>query len=389
MNNFGGVKMLNKAQKFSLGLISVMSLGLIAGCGTSQSSNMINVGVSAPLTGQFAQDGRYMKQGIQLAVNDVNAKGGIDGKQIKLFFEDDQGPNPTVASNAVTKLVTQDNVVAVIGPHFSPAMLPAESLFGKYKVPALTGASGPVITAQGNPWIFRIRLNDSVGAKLLVQYVVNDLGLKRVGLDYVNTSFGQSGIQAVKQALAADGITPVDIQTHDDSTKDFTSQILSFEKAKVDGVIVWTDDQPSGLLAQQIKQLGANFKLIGSTSFSQPPFLNLAGNASNGAYAITDFIQDNPDPRIQAWESKFDAVYHTKPELYATAYYDAMNILVDALKHASKMDGPSIQKALESIKDYQGVITNYSYSSDGDMVHAGLITQVQNGQPAVTKKVTE
>ncbi|WAH35769.1 ABC transporter substrate-binding protein [Alicyclobacillus dauci] len=379
---------MKKARKCLLGLVGAVCLGSIAGCGTNQSSKEINIGVSAPLTGQFAQDGKYMKQGIQLAVNDVNAKGGIGGRQIKLFFEDDQGPNPTVASNAVTKLVTQDNVVAVIGPHFSPAMLPAESLFSKYKVPALTGATGPVITAQGNPWIFRIRLNDSIGAKLLVQYAVNDLHLKRVGLDYVNTSFGQSGIQAVKQALAADGITPVDIQTHDDSTKDFTSQILSFEKAKVDGVIVWTDDQPSGLLAQQMKQLGANFKLIGSTSFSQPPFLNLAGSASNGAYAITDFTQNNPDPRIQAWESKFNSVYHTKPELYATAYYDAMNILIDALQHSSKVDAPSIQKALENIKNYQGVITNYSYSSGGDMVHAGLITQVQNGQPVVIKKVS-
>jgi branched-chain amino acid transport system substrate-binding protein len=373
------------------GLVGSLTAGCGSAAGTSSAASKppINVGVSAPLTGQFAQDGAWMKNGITLAVKNINAHGGINGRKIQLFFEDDQGPNPTAAVNAVNALITQDHVVAVIGPHFTPAMLPAETIFAKYQVPALTGATGPVITQQGNPWIFRIRLDDAIGAKLLVNYVLDHLHWKRIGLDYVNTSFGQSGIQAVKQALAARGVQPVAVQDHLDTTKDFTPQILAFEQAHVDGIIVWTDDQPGGLLAKQMATLGAKFGLAGSTTFSQPPFLTLAGSAANGAVAITDFVQNNPSPAIQAWDKQYRAVYGYDPELYASTYYDAANLLAYAMEHARKIDGPDIQKALAAISGYKGVMTTYTYSPNGDMVHAGLITKVENGQPVILARVQE
>lgn len=347
----------------------------------------IRVGLSAPLTGQFAQDGRWFRQGVELAVKDINAAGGIDGRPIRLFAEDDQGPNPTAAENAVTKLLTEDHVVAVLGPHFTPAMLPSEALFAHYHVPALTGASGPVVTQQHNKWIFRVRLDDATGAQLLVKYVLNDLKWRRIGLDYVNTAFGQSGIAEVKKALAAHGIKPVITETHLDSTKDFTSQLLALKRAHIQGVIVWTDDQPGGLIAKQMKTLGVGFGLAGSTTFSQPPFLQLAGSAANGAVAITDFVPDNPDPVVQAWERKYAAVYHAKPELYASTYYDAMNILAAAMRHAPELTGSAIEQALMKIANHHGVMTTYTWSANGDMVHSGFITKVEDGKPVIIERV--
>jgi branched-chain amino acid transport system substrate-binding protein len=144
----------------------------------------IPIGVAAPLTAQFAQDGVWMKNGANLAVKAINDRGGIKGRPLRLYFEDDQGPNPTAAANAATKLITQYNVVALLGPHFTPAILPVEPMLAQYKIPALTGASGPVVTAQNNPFVFRVRLNDAVGATLLVKYVVRTLGWKKVGLAY-------------------------------------------------------------------------------------------------------------------------------------------------------------------------------------------------------------
>lgn len=349
----------------------------------------IPIGVSAPLTAQFAQDGQWMRQGIDLAVKELNAAGGIKGRPLRVFVEDDQGPNPTAAANAVTKLLTERNVVAIIGPHFTPAMLPVEPLLKQYKVPALTGASGPIVTQQHNPFVFRVRLDDATGAALLVGFVLDKLRWKRIGIDYVNTAFGQSGIAAVRQALAARGVTPVATQTHLDSTKDFTAQILAFQNAKVDGIIVWTDDQPSGLLAKQMKTLGAKFGLAGSTSFSQPPFLKLAGSAANGVYAITDFVQDNPAPSIVAWAKKYRAVYGQDPELYATTYYDAMHLLATAMDRADAISGPAIQKALTEVRGYQGVMTTYTWSANGDMVHAGLITEVRHEKPVILAHVTQ
>ncbi len=348
----------------------------------------IPVGVAAPLTAQFAQDGAWMKNGITLAAKAVNDRGGIKGRPIRVFYEDDQGPNPTAAANAVTKLITQYNVVAMIGPHFTPAMLPAEPMLAQYKIPALTGASGPVVTQQNNPFVFRVRLNDESGAALLVKYVVETLGWKKIGLAYVNTAFGQSGNNAVKDALTKHGLAPTIAQTHLDSTKDFTSQLLNFQQAGVDGVIVWTDDQPGGLLAKQRKTLDMKFGLAGSTTFSQPPFRSLAGDAANGVYAITDFIAENDSAEISAWKKLYSAVYGEAPELYGSTYYDAMNLLAYAMDQATSITGPDIREALTKIQNQPGVMTRYTWSPSGDMVHSGLITVIKNEQPTVVSIVS-
>ncbi len=348
----------------------------------------IPVGVAAPLTAQFAQDGVWMKNGVSLAAKQINDAGGIKGRPIRVYFEDDQGPNPTAAANAAIKLITQYNAVALLGPHFTPAILPVEPMLAQYKVPALTGASGPVVTQQHNPFVFRVRLNDAAGAGLLVKYIVEKLGWKKIGLAYVNTAFGQSGIGAVKEALAKREITPAATQTHLDSTKDFTSQLLSFQEAGVDGVIAWTDDQPGGLLAKQMRTLDMKFGLAGSTTFSQPPFLSLAGDAANGVYAVTDFIAENDSPAIDAWKKLYSAAYGSPPELYASTYYDAMNLLGYAIAQAASVTGPAIQEALAKVKDRPGVMTNYTWSPSGDMVHSGLITVIKDAKPTVADVVS-
>lgn len=364
------------------------SFAALSGVARAQSAaEPVRIGVALPLTAQFAQNGAWMKNGISLAFRAINEKGGIKGRPIEVFFEDDQGPNPTAASNAVIRLISQHNVVALIGPHFTPAMLPVEPILTQYKVPALTGASGPIVTQQNNPFVFRVRLNDAVGAGLLVKYVVETLNWKRIGLAYVNTAFGQSGNNAVREALTARGITSAITQTHLDNTKDFTSQLLAFKQADVDGIIVWTDDQPSGLLAKQRKTLDATFGLAGSTTFSQPPFLTLAGDAANGIYAITDFVATNDSPAITAWGKLYRAAYNEAPELYASTYYDAANVLAHAINQADSVSGPAIREALTAVKDWPGVMTNYTWSPSGDMVRSGLITVIKDDKPSVVSVV--
>ena len=368
------------------GLAGVAALAALPrGVKAEATGEPIKIGVSAPLTAQFAQLGQWTKNGVLVAVKEVNDRGGIKGRPLQVVFADDQGPNPTAAANAVTKLLAQENVVALIGPHFTPAVLPNLPLLEQFQVPALTGASGPAVTEKGSKWVFRIRLNDNLGAKLMVDFVMQTLNWKKIGLEYVNTAFGQSGIGAVKQAMTAAKLEPALVQTHTDATRDFTSHVLAFNEAAVDGVIVWTDDQPAGLFTKQIRTMGAKFGLAGSTSFSQPLFLQLAGNAADGAYAVTDFTMTNPKPSIQAWNARYDAVYHEKPELYATTYYDAVNLIAAAMATATTITGPDIRQALTQLHDVAGAMTTYSWSPNGDMVHSGLITRVENGAPGVVK----
>ncbi|MDR3470741.1 MAG: ABC transporter substrate-binding protein [Devosia sp.] len=349
----------------------------------------IRVGLSAPLTLQFAENGKWMRQGAELAVKEVNAAGGIGGRPLQLFAEDDQGPNPTAVANAFMKLVTQDHVVGIVGPHYTPAILADEPLLAQYQVPAFTGATGPAVTAQGNKFVFRVRLNDSIGAKLLVRYLTGEQHWKAIGIDYVNTAFGQGALGALRAEFAAEKIAPVLVQTHLDSTKDFTAQLLAFKQAGAEDLIIFTDDMPMGLMTKQIKTLGLGFGIAGNAGLTLPDVFALAGDATEGAFSIGEFIANNPDPVVQAWVTRYRAAYGADPELYGSVYYDATKLLADAIGRASEVSGPAIQQALTATKGFRGVVTTYTWSPGGDMVHSALITRNQNMQPVIIKSVTE
>jgi branched-chain amino acid transport system substrate-binding protein len=349
----------------------------------------IPIGVSGPLTAQFAMDGRWMREGVELAVKEINASGGIKGRPLQVFVEDDQGPNPTAAANAVSKLVTQHHVVAIIGPHFSPGILAVLPLLERYQVPAFTGASGPAVTAQGSKYVFRIRLNDNATAALLVQYLTHDLNWKSIGIDYVNTAFGQGGFGALKAALDAEHIAPLMVQTHLDSTKDFTAQLLSFRQAGVKGLILWTDEVPLGLLTKQIRTLGLDVEIAGQNGLQAPDVLALSGDAIEGAISIGEYISNNPDPIIQDWVKRYNAAYGNDPEVFGTIYYDAVKLLAEALRRVPELSGPAIQQALTQIRDYRGVVTTYTWSPGGDMVHSALITRNKDRKPVIIKRVTD
>jgi branched-chain amino acid transport system substrate-binding protein len=361
----------------------------IAGWAQPATGQAIPVGVSGPLTAQFAMDGRWMREGTELAVKEINASGGIAGRPLQLFMEDDQGPNPTAASNAVNKLVTQNHVVAIIGPHFSPGILAVLPLLQQYQVPAFTGASGPVVTSQGNKFVFRIRLNDNVTAALLVRYLTHDLNWRNIGIDYVNTAFGQGGLGALKAELEAEHIPPTLVQTHLDSTKDFTAQLLSFKQAGVKGLILWTDEVPLGLLTKQVKTLGLDFDIAGQNGLQAPDVLALSGDAIEGAISIGEYISNNPDPAVQEWVKHYHAVYGADPEVFGTIYYDAVKILADAMKRATDISGPAIQQALTQTKGFRGVVTTYTWSPGGDMAHSALITRNENRKPVIIKRVAD
>jgi branched-chain amino acid transport system substrate-binding protein len=349
----------------------------------------IRIGLSAPLTMQFADNGKWMRQGAELAVKEINAKGGVNGRPLQLFVEDDLGPNPTAVANAFTKLVMQDHIVGLIGPHYTPAILTDLPMLEQYKIPAFSGATGPAVTAQGNHYVFRMRLNDFVGARLLVRYLTHEQNWKAIGIAYVNTAFGQGGLGALKAEFDAEHITPVSIQTHLDSTKDFTAQLLAFKQAGAQGLIIWTDDMPMGLITKQIKTLGLGFGIAGNAGLTLPDVLAISGDATDGAYSLGEFIANNPDPVVQEWVKRYHAAYGADPELYGSVYYDSTVLLADAMKRAGEISGPAIQQALTKTTNFRGVMTTYSWSPGGDMVHSALITRNEHQKPTIIKSVTD
>lgn len=344
------------------------------------------IGVSAPLTGPRANLGHYFKNGVDLAVAEINQAGGVMGKPLKVVYEDDQADNPNAAINAVNRLMKVDKVPLMIGPHFSVAQLATQKAYCDGSILSITGASGIPVTAGGCNYVVRTRANDNVQSMALVTYARNTLKLDKIGVIYVNDDFGKAGAERVVKNIEEAGLKPVAVESHNAEDKDFSAQLGRLSNAGATMAILWTHDNEAALIVRQAKQLGLSIKFAGSTSLSQPVFVKLAGEAGEGAISSSDFVPNNPDPKTQAFVKKYEARYKSEPELYAATYYDATYLAVKAFTMAGTTQPAKVREAFSKIQ-YSGILGDYRCEANGDCNHQILIVEVQKGVPVVKSLV--
>jgi branched-chain amino acid transport system substrate-binding protein len=345
----------------------------------------VTIGAAAPLTGPRANLGRYFKQGVELAVDEINKDGGVLGKPLKVVFEDDQADNPNVAINAVNKLVKMHKVTAFVGPHFSVAQLATQKIYCDAAV-SVTGASGVPVTSNNCKTVLRNRANDNLQAKALVEYARTNLKIDKLGVLSINDDFGKAGAQRVIEQIEAAGLKPIRVESHNPEDKDFSAQLGRLRDAGVGLVIMWTHDNEAALIVRQAKQLGLTMKFAGSTSLSQPVFVKLAADAGEGALSSSDFVPGNPDPAVQNFVKKYEARTKTEAELYAATYYDATWLLAKAINQAKSTDPAKIREAFGSIS-HKGVLADYRCAANGDCNQQINIVEIQKGQPVVKTTV--
>ena len=352
---------------------------------TALAQDAVTIGAAAPLTGPRANLGRYFKQGVELAVDEINKSGGVLGKPLKVVFEDDQADNPNVAINAVNKLVKMHKVTAFVGPHFSVAQLATQKIYCDQAV-SVTGASGVPVTSNGCKTVIRNRANDNLQAKALIEYARTSLKMDKIGVLSINDDFGKAGAQRVIEQIESVGLKPVAVVSHNPEDKDFSAQLARLRDAGTQVVIMWTHDNEAALIVRQAKQLGLNMKFAGSTSLSQPVFVKLAAEAGEGALSSSDFVPGNPDPAVQGFVKKYEGRTKTETELYAATYYDATWLLAKAINEAKSTEPMKIRAAFDKIR-YTGVLADYRCEANGDCNHQINIVEIQKGQPVVKTTV--
>jgi len=328
----------------------------------------IIIGVAAPLTGPRALLGRNFRQGVTLALEEINGAGGVLGRPLQVVFEDDQGDNPNAAINAVNRLIFVDKVPLMLGPHYSVAQLATQKLYWDAKVISVTGASGVPVTAQGNPYVFRVRMNDILVGKALVAYAKDQLKLTKIAIHYITDDFGKGGMERVVKALEEFQMKPVAIESHNAGDKDFTAQLSKIIQAGAQVMVMWSHDTESALVVRQMKQLSPTLKVIGTTSLSEPSFLTLAGEASEGVISANDFVPTNPDPRVQAFVKKYEAKFNMLPEVWAAAYYDATHIAAKVISAAGGTDVEKMRQAFFALR-YTGLLADFRFDPNGDGNH--------------------
>ena len=249
----------------------------------------IKIGLVNETTGPNAEAGAYTVNGTRLAVEEVNAKGGILGRQIELRIEDNQSTNPGTVL-AYSKLTGEGDITAIVGPIRSTQIQAASPTIQKGGIPALVGGTDPSLTKVNNPWIFRVRPNDSYSSRVIADFGVNSLKLKKWAIVHSTDAFGSGGMKALSAALQGYGITPVLVQGYTNNSQDFTPIVLAIKKSGADILATYMTNSPDvGIFAKQLRQLGVGIPWVGSPSIVTDTAMKLAGPALHGTYAVADF----------------------------------------------------------------------------------------------------
>jgi branched-chain amino acid transport system substrate-binding protein len=361
---------MNRRQWFAaLAALSVVRPGFAA--------EPIRIGLVDETTGPQAEAGVLTLRGVQLAMEEINAAGGILGRPVQLVIEDNQSTNPGTVL-AYSKLVEQ-KVVAVIGPLRSTQVQAASPTIAKAKLPAIIGGSDPTLTRVNNPWIFRVRPSDIYSSRAMAEFGVKTLGKRKWAIVHSTDTFGANGKTALAEALKVRGIEPVLVQGYTSNQQDFTAVVLSVKKAGADIIGSYMTNSPDvGIFARQLRQLGVQAEWIGSTSLVTETALKLAGDALWGTYTVTDFFVD-ANAESKAFAAKFKAKHGFNPDLYSAWSYAALHLLKSAIEKAGSTDSAAIRTAILNTKGLKGIEGEYHFDQNGDGLHGYSIVRNDKG----------
>lgn len=346
----------------------------------------LKIGVVAPLTGPGAESGRFQIQGAELAVDEVNKAGGVLGRPIELVIEDDQTTNPGVVL-AFSKLAGDAEIPAFIGSIRSTqihAMAPDVLKLGK---PVMIGGTDPQLTHAGNPWLFRFRPNDSYSARVIADFGVNTLKLRKWAIVHSTDAFGSSAMKNLVDELKKRDITPVLVQGYTNNSQDFTPVALAVKQSGADVMGTYMTFEPDqGIFAKQLRQLGVTISWVGSPTTVTTTALKLAGPALYGSYAVVDFNRDS-SPEAQSFSTRYEVAYKAAPDLFAAWVYDAIHVLALAINKANSLDPQAIRSAILAVRGYKGAEGTYNFDANGDGLHGYNIVKNEDGKIVFSKHI--
>jgi branched-chain amino acid transport system substrate-binding protein len=346
----------------------------------------IKFGMMAESTGPNAEAGVYQSNGAKLAADEINKAGGVLGRPIQLLIEDNQSTNPGSVL-AVSKLVSGGDLTALIGSVRSTQIQAVAPTVKKAELPMVFGGTDVGLTHSGNPWMFRARPNDGYSAKVIAEFGVKNLGLKKWAIVHSTDSFGNGGKNALTESLKELGVTPVLTQGFTSNSQDLTPIVLAIRQSGADIVSTYIANSTDvGLFAKQLRQLGLNVAWVGSPSVSTDTAMKLAGDALYGSYSIADFAIDS-SPEAQAYAKRYREAYKVEPDFYSAWAYDAVHVLARAINAAKSTKADDIRKALHEIKGYRGVEGVYNYDKNGDGLHGYNIVKNENGKIVYSKTI--
>lgn len=360
----------------------------------------IKIGVAGPFTGGSAPMGVSMRDGVKLAVAEINAKGGVLGRQIQLVERDDEAKNERGVQIA-QELINKERVVATVGYINTGVALASQRFYQDAKIPVMNNvATGSIITKQfadqPENYIFRTSANDTIQSAMIVHEALENRKFKKVAILADSTNYGQLGREDLEKALDKKGVKPVAVEKYNLKDVDMTPQLLKAKQAGAEAVLTYGIGPELAQIANGMEKLGWKVPMIGSWTLSMGNFIDNAGKNGNGARMPQTFIQDPSTPKRKAFIEAYVKAYNPPngrmpSPVSAAQGYDSIYLLTAAIKQAGSTEGPKIRAALENLNEkIEGVVTTYSkpYSKDNHEAITADITvfgEVKDGHVVQAK----
>ena len=380
-------------------IVGAMALALVAGCGNdagtggTPAGDTIKVGLNYELSGGVATYGQSSVDGIELAIKEVNDAGGVDGKKIELVKYDNKS-EPAEATTLATKLMTQDKVVAVIGPATSGSFKATVQVANSSEVPIISGsatADDVTVDKDGKvqPYVFRTCFNDSFQGTAMAKYAAEKLDAKTAVIIKDNSSDYAKGLaDNFKSTFEAGGGSIVAEEAYVSKDTEFNAILTSIKSKSFDVIYLPGYYEEAGLVIKQARELGIDAPIMGGDGFDSPTLAQLAGaEALNKVYFTNHYSSLDKDPKVTKFIEAYKAAKGEEPDAFNALGYDTANFLVDAIKRAATIDGPGIQKALAETKDFPAVTDTFSVDASHNPVKSIVVIELGNGEQVASEKV--
>ncbi|HWP52570.1 MAG TPA: ABC transporter substrate-binding protein [Pyrinomonadaceae bacterium] len=360
-------------------LTVMASLLMTFACQPSSNANKVRIGVFMSLTGSTANFGISSTNGIKMAADEINAAGGINGKQVELNIQDDRS-DAQEAATIVTKFVTQDAVHAILGEVASSRSIAAAPIAQNAKIPMLTPSStNPEVTRKGD-YIFRSCFIDPVQGAAIAQFAARTLGAKRAAIMVDRKNDYSTGLEKfIGQTFTKLGGEIVLTQSYQEGDQDFNAQLTSIKGSNPEVIFVPGYYNDVGLIAKQARDKGMNVPLLGGDGWDAVQLYKIGGTALNGSFFSNHYSPYDTDPQVQKFVTNYKARYNSLPDALAATAYDAAHIMFDAIKRANSLDGKAIRDALAATKDFPGVTGKVTFNENRDAVKPIVMIEIKDG----------
>jgi branched-chain amino acid transport system substrate-binding protein len=348
----------------------------------------INIGLTTVLSTDVALLGVEARNGVQEAITEINAAGGLAGKPAKLIAED-TGMSGAGAINALNR-VLEDKPLVVYSTIISPLVFAQSDIIKQSATPTIVAATNAGVTNQGIPWLFRIHVHDGQLAEMLPTYVVKTMHKSKPAILVVADDFGLGAQKGLAATFTKLGFPPVALASYGGSDKDMSAQLLGIQDKGADVIVLFGRPTDVTIVMKQVKDLGLDIPIVGNASIAAPTVLdNLTADEANGGIGIGGMIpQPSKDPKVQAWASRMLATFKVPGDNFAVGYYDSVWLLKSIIDKVG-CDKVAIRDGLAATKDFKGLMISYTADARGDLAHTAGVYQNKGKTPELIGSVSE